>query len=151
MKNEKNNILKLNDVLSIWWECKRHHLITPLNPQSHLKSFKLTPPYLRVSLSAMKRTNKKTKRRGKTSNKRKRGAREATSFLKVIKYLGWLLRSTCFMSLSWPLPPNKIQRQYGRYTSRGVELCSGIHYLPSTAEVIPRLIGIGREESRGAG
>jgi len=52
----------------------------PLNPQSHLKSFKLTSPYLRVSLSAMKRTIEKTKGRGKTRNKRKRGARETTFF-----------------------------------------------------------------------
>jgi len=60
----------------------------PLNPQSHLKSFKLTSLYLRVSLSAMKRTNEKTKGRGKTRNKRKRGARETTFFFESDKMLG---------------------------------------------------------------
>ena len=38
--------------------------ITPQNPQLHLKSYKVSPPCLRFSLSSMTKTSKNTKGRG---------------------------------------------------------------------------------------
>jgi len=46
------------------------------NPQFHQKSYKLTPPCLRFSLSSMKNTSKNTKGKGEPITPKGRGGEE---------------------------------------------------------------------------